>query len=337
MDQATSTQNKSQDDVWINIGSDSNCTPYTEFLYAKCLAFEGLSLSKFGFLLIHPTVEKIVLESCSWGDTSTIPSDTSMANAHEIRMYDMDIDGHSIEQIVSTFPRLRSITYQRPYAFEDTNFGGIGYGLVHYGQKIENLDITNEDLRPFSSWFYSLAPMKSLKTLEISLELLIGFHDQPYGDWYEYEGSVFNKVGEAPDYDAVYNGFGDWTFLNKLPRSLESLTIDIEEPKLGVYYNTYERYGAKFEELISSRRFSKLERVIAPGMDKVAERIRDKLPNWVVDRSGCILKRIAPPPPAAEGEESIDDELEIDEENPENYPYDGCQGESWYACDPWKY
>lgn len=136
--------------------------------------------------------------------------------------------------------------------------------------------------------------------------------------------------GNEPDYEEINAGFGDWSFINKLPPSLEVLIIEIESPKLWTYFNTYERYGAKFEELISaSRRFRNLTYINAPNMDRVAARTRDRLPHWVLGR--CHeLKRIAPPPAVVEDYGSMGYEDELDT-HPE------CLfGKNFYHTNPWE-
>ncbi|KAI0534112.1 hypothetical protein GGR58DRAFT_483989, partial [Xylaria digitata] len=175
----------------------------------------------------------------------------------------------------------------------------IGEVFNQFGQRLESLTFSSEHGMPFTSPLGSLQNLTSLKSLEIDLELLIGFRTIPDADCYEYLDCAY-AAGKGFDFDEEHESHGDWSFLTLLPTSLEKLIIWLDVPKISVYFNTYERYGAKFEELLTAdRRFEKLEYVQAPYVGTVVEKLRGRLTGWVLDSSDRI-KRVSTTVPSTD-------------------------------------
>ncbi|KAI1427853.1 hypothetical protein F5Y12DRAFT_735647 [Xylaria sp. FL1777] len=261
-----------------------------QFMTAKYLRFDRVGSSSFLFLLSHPLVERLEFLMCDWYDTFSFPEGQGPSAVREIELQYSYVSSDVIDCILRSFPRLRSLVYLRPWDEFQDEFGEIGTALCQFGQRLEHLTIRNESLLPFETDVKSLASLVNLKSLEIHLELLIGFRKVPHGGFDEYTDSPLLE-GDPPDYDEIHESFGDWSFLKLLPTSLERLTIDIEPPKLSVYFNTYKRYGAKFDELIcAERRFPKLEYIMAPELEEVAQRVRRRLTKWVYEDHA--LKRV---------------------------------------------
>ncbi|KAI3330172.1 hypothetical protein F4824DRAFT_349203 [Ustulina deusta] len=266
--------------------------PDSHFLNAKCVRFFDMNTSKFAFVLAHPVAERMELHHCAWDIVTKIPHDNGTAAVRVMLLESTRINFIGFEQLLESLPRLHTLIYFRPYDERDTDFDWVGKALCQFGGNLENLTMLNNSLMPFCSEIGPLASLSNLKTLEIELEFLVGFRDIPHGGYYEYMDFAFESDEEL-DYDEIHESFGDWSFLTLLPPTLEKLVISIESPKLGVYFNTYERYGAKFEELLSADgQFENLEHVEAPYIHEVAARVRDRLTSWILQGTDT-MKRVA--------------------------------------------
>ncbi|KAI1741543.1 hypothetical protein F4680DRAFT_67643 [Xylaria scruposa] len=265
-------------------------------LTAKVLKFRGLKASQVEFLFARPNVEVLEFHSCYWDIWSEGPT-TTRTMVHAIKLVDTAVDDSGLNDILRRFPGLRSLVYFRPQEEVDTGLHELGRELVKYGQNLEHLELYNDSLMPFYSPFGSLQKLINLKTLEIDLELLIGFRDNPrgYDDYGDDEYLDIEEVAEQeePDYEEINRYAGDWSLVKLLPPSLEKLTLHIEQPKLEVYFNTYERYGAKFEELMTAKgQFDKLRWVQAPRLNTVAEKLCRKSTGWaLIGESKHIMAR----------------------------------------------
>ncbi|KAI0548037.1 hypothetical protein F4679DRAFT_597082 [Xylaria curta] len=251
-------------------------------LTAKVLHFQGLNASEVEYLFAHPKVEVLEFHNCYWDIWSKEPK-TTHTTAHAIKLVETPMTDCKLGDIFCRFPKLRSLVYFRPSEEVDTWLDDMGRELAKNGQNLEHLELYNDSLMPFSAPFGSLQSLENLKTLEIDLELLIGFRDNPKGyDDYGGEEYLFletedEEEEEEPDYDEIHRYAGDWSLVKLLPHSLEKLTIHIEQPKLEVYFNTYERFGAKFEELMTAAGFfDNLHWVEAPRLNMVAEKLCGK-------------------------------------------------------------
>ncbi|KAI0429999.1 hypothetical protein F5Y09DRAFT_356411 [Xylaria sp. FL1042] len=277
--------------VQFNIGTTALGN---RFLNAKCLRFYQIRTDKIAFMLAHPTVERVEFHECTFPLTTLIPS-TNFAGpssvVKEIHLNETAIGYWGFQELLSSLPQLRKLVYFRPSDESYTDIDEIGDVLVSQGQSLEYLLMRNDSNNPFNSWVGTLASLGNLKTLEIELEFLIGFRDIPAGNFYEYLDGPF-AGDEEQDFDEIHESFGDWALVDLLPTSLEKLILHLEAPKIGAYYNTYERYGAKFEELILDHtRFDKLEYIQAPCLYLVAVRMADRLGNWLLEGSD-ILRRV---------------------------------------------
>ncbi|KAI0858739.1 hypothetical protein F4860DRAFT_485172 [Xylaria cubensis] len=256
-------------------------------LTAKVLRFEGVSASAVEYLFAHPKAEVLEFHNCYW-DSGPEPICT---RTRAVKFVETTLNDSRLNDILCRFPKLRSFVYFRPSDEVDTCMDGMGRELSKYGQNLEHLELYNDGMMSFATSFGYLHLLGNLKTLEMDLEFLIGFLEIPR-DFDEYvmdyagfesseEGSEEEETDheeEEIDYDA-----GNWSLVHLLPPSLEKLTLHIEQPKLGMYFDTYERFGAKFEELMTAQdRFDKLCWVSAPRLNLVAEKLRDKATGWTL-------------------------------------------------------
>ncbi|TRX90846.1 hypothetical protein FHL15_008250 [Xylaria flabelliformis] len=265
-------------------------------LTAKVLRFQGLQASKVEYLFAHPKAEVLEFHNCYW-DIGAEPIHTK---TRAIKFVETTINDDRLSDILCRFPKLRSLVYFRPSDEVDTCMDMLGRELAEHGQNLEHLELYNDGLMSFATPFAYLHMLGNLKTLEMDLELLIGFLDYPreYDDDYCMDDAGFESSSEeeeetTTDYEEekeeeINYYAGEWSLVKLLPPSLEKLTLHIEQPKLGLYFDTYERFGAKFEELIMTAaaaaaaegsRFDKLHWVSAPRLDLVAEKLRDNNNN----------------------------------------------------------
>ncbi|KAI0403298.1 hypothetical protein F4802DRAFT_315338 [Xylaria palmicola] len=269
------------------------------FLRAEIFHFKDMIDSNFAFMLAHLQAEMLAFTSCTW-DGADMPHPAKIA-ARSVCLVDNRIDEGGFHTILTSFPKLRELEFYR--VVKDFGyFDDIGRVLSEHGQRLEYLLMMNENHVPFNTEIGSLHTLTNLKTLKITLEFLIGFRDNPRGwDDYgevctdcveEHSSDADMEAGsypvcfyrqEEPDYEEIHSSFGDWSLAKLLPPSLEELELYIEQPKLRVYFYTYERYGAKFEELLTDVRFDKLRTVSAPLLEPVAEKLRNGPTRWVLD------------------------------------------------------
>ncbi|KAI1827350.1 hypothetical protein F4861DRAFT_405537 [Xylaria intraflava] len=266
----------------INIGSNSL------FLSSQVIRFSDLPVSRFAFLFQHPRAQKLVLYNCSWGHVPMRANENSLVK--KIDLVNTSIDDGGFNDILVGFSNLRELSYSRPVEETGGHFDLIGNVLREHGSKLEHLTMINDSLMSFDTAIGSLGLLESLKTIEISLELLIGFRKNPVG-YDDYGDEAFVGQTEDPDYNAIHEQAGDWSLVNLLPTSLEKLTLYVETPKLDVYFNTHARYGAKLEALLTADcRFAKLISVKAPNLDGVVQRIDNRLTSWLSDGMGTIIR-----------------------------------------------
>ncbi|KAF2971766.1 hypothetical protein GQX73_g1813 [Xylaria multiplex] len=273
--------------------------PDSAFLEAKCLRFKHLRVSECAFVLMHPKAEKLVLEDCVWDHLafSALPN-AKQKRVHTIHLIGSSVSCFAFEDIFTKFPGLRELNFFPPPDEFDTMYDMVGEVFVQFGQALESLTFFNEHGLPFTSPLGSLKGLTNLKSLEIDLEFLIGFRTIPDSDCDEYLDSPF-AADEDFDFDEERDSFPDWSFLELLPASLEKLIIWLDEPKIAVYFDTYERYGAKLEELLTADRFDKLEYVQAPLVGTVVKKLGGKLTGWAVDTCNRI-KRVSTTTPSTD-------------------------------------
>ncbi|KAI1748564.1 hypothetical protein F4782DRAFT_349465 [Xylaria castorea] len=260
-------------------------------LDAKYLRFVGLQASEVEYLLAHPKAEVLEFHSCYWDIRDGNPKSTHGA-ARVVRLIGTTIKDTGLNEVLCRFPKLRSLVYYRPSDEVDTCFDEMGRELTKHGQHLEHLELVNEALMPFYTEFGSLHKLINLKSLEIDLEFLIGFRENPR-EYDDYMDAGFDPEEEELDYEEINREAGDWSLVKMLPHSLEKLTIHIEYPKLEVYFNTYERYGAKFEELLTAEgQFDNLRWVNAPRLNTVAEKLCGRSTEWaLLGNSKCTMAR----------------------------------------------
>ncbi|KAI0969568.1 hypothetical protein F4678DRAFT_164266 [Xylaria arbuscula] len=284
--------------VMSSSSGESNSTTLryldSQLTTAKCLRFIGMRTQDIGFLLAHPLVEKIEFVNCTYDMATFVPRTSEhVPGAREVVLADTTYSLVCFDIIFRSFPKLRKLTYFYPSNEPDNNFDDVATALNNHGRLLEDLAMHNDHSRPFDNYIGSMAHFSNLKTLEIDLEFLIGFRPIPRGDWDEYTDSPYDVDEEDPDYDEIHESFGDWSFVELLPTSIETLTIEVDSPKLQVYFNTYERFGAKFEELMTAvEYFPNLKHVEAENLYLVAERAGNRLPNWVIEDSHIMTKRV---------------------------------------------
>ncbi|KAJ8129468.1 hypothetical protein O1611_g4163 [Lasiodiplodia mahajangana] len=288
----------------------------SRFLTAEHLRFYNMRVSNFAFALVHPTAVKLELINCTWDLITEIPVSKNVA-ARAIHLVDTKIGDDGFNDILTNFPNLRTLVYCRPTDDVDTQFDMIGREIKLYGQRLEHLTLLNESYMPFCTPIGSLQALDNLKSLDIYLEMLIGFLRNP-GDYDDYMDSGFNDSDEECDYDEIYDEeVGDWSLIKMLPGTLESLTLHIEDAKLHTYFNTYERYGAKIEELITADHlFPNLRSISAPRLSQVAKKLSGDQTAWALTNS--TMHRV-PLAVKAEGEAAA--ELKLAE----------FQGEPWLS------
>ncbi|KAJ8106287.1 hypothetical protein ONZ43_g7117 [Nemania bipapillata] len=255
------------------------------FLTAQHLRFYNMRISRIAFALIHPTAVTLELIQCHWDLTAKIPISDNIA-ASTIRLVGTQISSNGFNEILANFPRLRTLVYYRPEDEIDSHFDMVGTELRELGGNLEHLTMLNEAYMPFCTPIGSLQKLTNLKTLEIDLELLIGFRENPNEDYDEYMDSGFIDPDTSIDYEEIHEQAGDWCLVKMLPASLETLTLHLEDPKLDIYFYTYERYGAKLEELITADDlFPNLVSISAPRLSEVAEKLSGRDTAWVLTKS----------------------------------------------------
>lgn len=272
---------------------------HSPLMGVKRLNLQNVNISAVAYLMFNPSVEEVRLDNVNFNSMmdlgKPLPGDASGdgSNVSKIELCYCSIDERGLEDILTTFPKLKELVFYRPYnEFEDneTEYHGLGETLNNFGGKLESLSIYNESLMPFETPFGSLAKMTSLKSLDMVLEMLIGFHVNPRGGYDEYLDAPIEEDEEPPNYDDVYAEVGDWSLVELLPESLEFLTLEVECPKMYEYFNTYERYGAKFEELFrANMRFKHLRCVRAPRLEEVAKNLQNRLTGWEL-RGGSMIR-----------------------------------------------
>ncbi|KAI1129888.1 hypothetical protein F5Y10DRAFT_140565 [Nemania abortiva] len=278
----------------------------SQLLTAQHLRFYNMRVSPFAFALAHPVALKLELIDCYWDMTAQIPVSNNVA-ARVIRLVGTHIDWKGFSNILTRLPNLHTLFYCRPAREDDTHFDMIGSELSRCGQRIEHLTMLNENYMPFSTPIGSLKDLNNLRSLEIDLEMLIGFLDNP--DNYDYGDGDFIDMDEEDDYEEIHQEAGNWSLINLLPCSLETLKLHIDDTKLDVYFDTYERYGAKIEELITADDvFPNLRFIDAPHLMEVAERLSGRHAAWTIEGSG--IRRL---PFADQDEDSDSPELTLAE------------------------
>ncbi|KAI1186611.1 hypothetical protein F5B17DRAFT_431383 [Nemania serpens] len=255
--------------------------PTDQVLMAKITRFCNMPVTDFSSSLFHSVAHKIELINCEWSLRIEVPSSAHTV-ARIIHLLGTGINWDGFRDIMTSFPSMHTLVYTRPADEIDTHFDLVGKVLAHYGTNLEHLTMLNEHYMPFCSPLGSLSTLINLKSLEIHLELLIGFRENPNG-YEEYMDFGFFEPDDVVDYEEVNRYAGDWSLVSLLPTSLETLTLHIEDPKLEVYFNTYERYGAKIEELLTAEHlFKSLTEISAPGLTAVEKKIRARHTGWVL-------------------------------------------------------
>ncbi|KAI8628464.1 hypothetical protein F5Y19DRAFT_141168 [Xylariaceae sp. FL1651] len=256
---------------------------------AKVLRFSDMNVSSFDFMFGHPGVQKLVLDHCFW-DLLTNLRGQSNSQVSRVELLGCNINEHGFKDILTSFDQLRQLVYYRPVDETDTDFDLIGEVLEEHGHHLEHLEMHNDALMPFYSPVGSLQGLVSLKTLDMHLELLIGFRENPREGYDEYMDGAFD-TDQVLNYQDIHADVGDWSLVELLPASLEDLTLFVEDPKIDTYFNTYAEYGAKFEELITAEsRFPKLRRVKAPFVGQVADKLRGRLTGWELKETDTLCR-----------------------------------------------
>ncbi|KAI1146068.1 hypothetical protein F4825DRAFT_473085 [Nemania diffusa] len=252
----------------------------SRFLTAQHLRFYDMRVSRIAFALVHPSAVTLELVHCQWDLATQIPVSRNIP-ARTILLVGTRISDYGFSTILENFPNLRTLSYYRPADEIDTHFDMVGQELATSGQNLEHLTMLNENLMPFATPVGSLKKLTNLKTLEIDLELLIGFREIPNEDYDEYMDSGLVEPDTMLDYEEIHEQAGDWCLLDLLPASLEELTLHLENPKLDTYFYNYERYGAKLEELLKAEHlFPNLTCISAPRLAEVSEKIGGRQAGW---------------------------------------------------------
>jgi hypothetical protein len=267
----------------------SNSSPLTNAVLIK---FREIRVSNIAYLLSHPRATNLHFGTCIFSTGTNWPQ-LKDSKVHTITLSGCSIGGEGFEDILIRFGNLREIVYYRKYDEWDTHLDGIGEVLQKQGQKLEHLQMHNDSFMPFCTPVGSLANLANLKTLDMHLEYLIGFRVNPREGYDEYsDAGYFGEDEDIESYDEIHERVGDWSLIELLPSaSLEQLSLYVECPKIFTYFNTYERYGAKFEALLAAdRRFKKLRTVSAPYLKPVADELRGRLTNWVFDGRHTMVR-----------------------------------------------
>jgi len=268
------------------------------FLSSNSLQVTGFDSKDIGFILADPSLMKLAIRSGRW----RVPACIRMLDEPKLRylcLVDTDIDRY-LDEILLLFKELRELIYFRPHSDWPYDMDDMGDALRKHGKQLELLELHNESLMPFYNPIGSLAPLSNLRRLDCYLEFLIDYLENPIPMGYEeYEGAAWDEdVDEPLDYEAIYQRRGDWSLVKVLPPSLEWLRIDIEGPKIDMYYNTWERYGAKFYELATSDQFPRLQYIEATDLELVGQKLQDDLTGWTM--VGGALIRTLPTEKSAE-------------------------------------
>jgi hypothetical protein len=250
------------------------------FLFSTSLKVTGFNSQDIGFILAYRNLKKLEI----WSGTWRIRADVRVLDEPKLsylHLVDTDIDRY-LDGILLLFKELRELIYFRPSSDWPYDTDTMGDALREHGKQLEHLELHNESLMPFYNPIGSLAPLSNLRKLDCYLEFLIDYLENPVSKGYEeYEGAPWDEeVDEPPDYEEIYQQRGDWSLVKVLPPSLEWLHIDIEEPKIYTYYNTWERYGAKFYELATSDQFPRLQHIIALGLAPVGQKLQEDVTGW---------------------------------------------------------
>ncbi|KAI1166729.1 hypothetical protein F5B18DRAFT_29469 [Nemania serpens] len=264
-------------------------SPTDRSLIAETIRFYNMPVSDFSSSLFHSSARTIELINCEWSLRAEVPLSINTA-PRIIHLLGTSISWNGFGDIMTCFPCMHTLVYTRPADEIDTHFDLVGGVLAHYGTELEHLTMLNENYMPFCSPLGSLNTLTNLRSLEIHLELLIGFRENPNG-YEEYMGADIFDPDDAPDYEEINRYAGDWSLLPLLPPSLEKLILHVEDPKLEVYFNTYDRYGAKLEELVTAEHlFERLTDISAPGLAEVEKRIRARHTGWVLTAQSAMQR-----------------------------------------------
>ncbi|KAI1192889.1 hypothetical protein F5X97DRAFT_62525 [Nemania serpens] len=269
--------------------STSSLSPTDRSLMVESIRFYNMSASEFSPSLFHSLAKKIELINCEWSLRAQVPLSIH-TEARIVHLLGTNISWNGFSDLMICFPFMHTLVYSRPADEIDTHFDLVGDVLAHQGTGLEHLTMLNENYMPFCSPLGSLTALTNLKSLEIHLELLIGFRENPIG-YAEYSDSEIFDPDDVLDYDEISRYAGDWSLVDLLPTSLEKLTLYVEDPKLDVYFNTYERYGAKIEELLAAEHlFEKLTDISAPGLSAVEKRMRTRHTGWVLTAQSAMQR-----------------------------------------------
>ncbi|KAI1175225.1 hypothetical protein F4777DRAFT_340828 [Nemania sp. FL0916] len=295
-----------------------------KFLLAETLRFQDMTASDFAFALLSPSAKKIQLVSCVWDTAFEMPL-SNAAGARSIILEETKIDELGLFDILAGLPQLHTLVYCRPSDEVDTQFDLYGNVLWDYGKRLQHLTMLNESGMSFSSPIGSLKNLICLQTLEIDLELLVGFqgytkdeYDDEYDDS-EYDDSDYvkdeNSKTSDPQEESYFAG-SDWCLVDILPGSLEKLTLRIEDEKLDAYFNTYESYGAKIEQLLTAQnKFPWLYHISAPRLAEVAKRLGDGYARWNLTTQWIMERSRSPISTGSSvSEESTTDTMDVDED-----------------------
>ncbi|KAI1813857.1 hypothetical protein GGS20DRAFT_448178 [Poronia punctata] len=184
-----------------------------------------------------------------------------------LRFAEANYNKWNFERIVSYFPNLRRLSWNRPYSQDGyENFSDLGTILNEYGTQLEYLELSDETERVFEVPIGSLAGMSNLKHLVTDLHLLTGYLPPPFPDWADLELDEPPYMEEPPDEDRLEG----WSLEDILPFSLETLEITMWDGYFIAYYLPYENFCGKVSRLVCNPRFSQLKRIVAPKMKQVA-------------------------------------------------------------------
>ncbi|KAI1118641.1 hypothetical protein F5Y14DRAFT_447002 [Nemania sp. NC0429] len=255
-------------------------------------------------------VKQIELFGCDWSLRPDMPVPICEAT-RTVHLLGTNINWDGFRDLLTCFPCMDTLVYSRPADEIDTHFDMVGEALTNDGANLEHLTMLNENYMPFCTPVGSLHTLTNLRSLEIHLELLIGFRENPIG-YDEYMDWDMFEPDNAPDYEEIIRYAGDWSLIPLLPASLEKLILHVDDPKLDVYFNTYERYGAKIEELLMAEHlFERLTDISAPGLTAVEKRIRSRHTGWILTAQSAMQR----PPTEAKVEDYEGDCDEFSEED----------------------
>lgn len=261
-------------------------------LEADILVFKHLDFNEAAYTLAHPTATVAEISHCYCGPMDHLAKGSKVK---EVIFVETHVHPIALEQFLQNCLEIHTVRYYKPQDMEDVDFHAYGKAIMRYGKNLKHIEILNEALGGFGTPIgKSFAGLSKLESLEVHLEVIIGHRKNPEG-WSDYGQTVSGSVDdyEPIDYQNINKSFGEWNLVELLPHSLNKLTLHIEEPKLVVYYNTYESYGAKLEELFTNTKFSHLTYVEAPRLDAVAAKLGEAYNGWMLEGTH-IMKRSMP-------------------------------------------